>query len=231
MTVQEGSYLFPDEIRATAVPMGRPAGGLYRRCGKRALDVALVLLAAPFALPVVAAAWLLTRLGGAPGFYRQERIGRGGRRFHCWKIRTMAPDADQRLRRHLQANPAAAREWRERQKLRRDPRITRLGRLLRRTSLDELPQLWNVLKGDMSLVGPRPFTPEQQPLYDAEPGSDAYYRLRPGLSGLWQVEARNGSTFAARAGFDARYAARLSLGQDLAILARTVLVVLRATGN
>ena len=139
------------------------------------------------------------------------------------KIRTMEPGAEAALARHLAADPAARREWDATQKLRPDPRITPLGRVLRKTSLDELPQLWNVLAGDMSLVGPRPMMPAQRALY---PGRAAF-ALRPGLTGPWQVSARNDTGFAARAGFDADYLAGLSLGRDLAILWRTLAVVLR----
>jgi lipopolysaccharide/colanic/teichoic acid biosynthesis glycosyltransferase len=163
--------------------------------------------------------------GGAP-FYRQDRIGRGGRLFRLVKIRTMVPGAEALLARHLAACPAARAEWDRTQKLARDPRVTRIGRLLRASSLDELPQLWNVLRGDMSLVGPRPMLPEQRALY---PGR-AYYALRPGLTGPWQVSARNRSGFADRAGFDQAYHAGLSLAGDLRLIAATVRVVLRRTG-
>ena len=138
----------------------------------------------------------------------------------------MVVDADARLAAHLAADPALRAEWDETQKLKRDPRITAVGRLLRKTSLDELPQLWNVLKGDMSLVGPRPMMPEQRALY---PGR-AYYQMRPGLTGPWQVSDRNAVSFAGRAEFDADYARRMSLATDLCILFLTVWVVLRGTG-
>ncbi len=219
-----------DTLSAHAPP-ARLRRALYRRLGKRGLDLLIVLAAAPVALPVVLIAWLAMRLGGGPGFFGQKRIGQGGRAFTCWKIRTMRPDADRVLAEYLAANPAAAKEWAEHQKLARDPRITRLGWLLRRTSLDELPQLWNVLRGEMSIVGPRPFTPEQQALYDAQPGATAYYRLRPGLTGAWQVSDRHLSRFTERAGFDAAYEQDLGLRTDLGILLRTVHVVLRATGR
>src|SRR5690606_30267059 len=126
----------------------------------------------------------------------------------------------------LATNPEAKAEWELTQKLKNDPRITRFGHFLRKTSLDELPQLWNVLRGDMSIVGPRPMMLEQAQLY---PGAD-YYHLRLGVTGLWQISDRNNSTFAARATFDARYAAELSLKGDISIIARTVGVVLRCTG-
>ena len=142
----------------------------------------------------------------------------------------MIPDADAALARILRDDPALDEEWRTTQKLARDPRVTRFGALLRRTSLDELPQLWNVLNGTMSLVGPRPFTPEQRGLYRNGRTDADYYHLRPGITGLWQVSRRNRGSFAERATYDSAYRNRLSVWTDLSILARTIVVVLRATG-
>ena len=212
----------------TDVPAGshRAPDTLYARFGKRSLDLLLLVLMLPVALPLVLLlALLVARDGGRP-FHVQDRIGRGGRRYRLWKLRSMVPDAETRLAACLGADPAARAEWRRSQKLRHDPRVTPIGALLRSTSLDELPQLWNVLRGDMSLVGPRPMLPEQQPLY---PGQ-AYFDLRPGLTGAWQVSSRNECAFADRAAFDEAYAQRLSLGTDLRLLAATVQVVLRRTG-
>ncbi|MGM0586572.1 MAG: sugar transferase [Pseudomonadota bacterium] len=206
---------------------GGAAHGLYARRGKRALDLLLILLGAPAAAPVIALLALLARLDGGPAFYGQRRVGRGGRFFTCWKIRTMVPDADAQLEAHLDADPAARAEWERDQKLRHDPRVTRFGAFLRSTSLDELPQLWNVVTGDMSLVGPRPFTPDQADRY----GASGYYGLRPGLTGTWQVGDRNAAAFAQRAVHDADYARRVSLGLDLRVLLQTVRVVVRRTGR
>jgi exopolysaccharide production protein ExoY len=210
---------------AAAPETGRP--GLYRNGAKRALDILLVLIALPAVLPLVAVlAALVWREGGNP-FYIQQRVGRNGRMFRMWKLRSMVSDADARLEGHLAADPVARAEWDCTQKLVNDPRITPLGHILRRSSLDELPQLWNVLKGEMSLVGPRPMMPCQQALY---PGR-AYYRLRPGITGFWQISQRNRCTFADRAKFDAVYDRRLSLGTDLKVLFGTIRVVLRCTGH
>lgn len=220
---------YPDLAeRAEAVAGGRASQprGVYGRAAKRLLDIAAILLALPVVLPLVAILALLVARDGHSPFYRQARVGRGGRIFTIWKLRTMVPDADARLAGYLAENAAARAEWNSTQKLKRDPRITRFGCFLRKSSLDELPQLWNVLKGDMSLVGPRPMMPEQQPLY---PGR-AYYALRPGITGLWQISDRNHTTFAARAEFDGAYARSLSLGTDLRILFATVGVVTRGTG-
>ncbi|MFN3291977.1 MAG: sugar transferase [Gemmobacter sp.] len=200
--------------------------GIYRQGVKRLLDILVVVLAAPFVVPLVALMALVVAFDGGKPFYTQDRIGKGGRVFRMWKLRSMVVDADARMVAHLAANPEARREWDETQKLRNDPRITRFGQFLRKSSMDELPQLWNVLTGDMSLVGPRPMMPCQAGLYP----SDAYYHLRPGITGYWQTAGRNRTTFAARAHFDAAYERELSLATDLAILARTVQVVLKGTG-
>lgn len=203
-----------------------PLHGLYRSSLKRWLDIVLVLMALPVVLPLVLMLALVVLMDGGNPFYAQDRVGRGGRRYRMWKLRSMVVDADTRLQGYLDADPEARAEWEETQKLRHDPRITRFGRLLRKSSLDELPQLWNVLVGHMSLVGPRPMLPEQQVLY---PGS-SYYGLRPGLTGLWQVSERNQSTFASRAMYDDTYDQSISLRTDAMVIWRTVGVVARATG-
>ncbi|MDO5631460.1 MAG: sugar transferase [Paracoccus sp. (in: a-proteobacteria)] len=200
---------------------------IYRRGIKRALDVFLILLSLPIVLPVVAfMALLVARDGGKP-FYSQDRIGRGGKVYRIWKLRTMVHDADARLDAYLRENPILREQWLTKQKLLDDPRITRIGRILRKTSLDELPQLFNVFKGDMSLVGPRPMMVSQKEMY---PGS-AYYRLRPGITGLWQVSDRNETRFSERAWYDEEYDRNLSFMTDLSILFATVRVVLRGTGH
>lgn len=200
---------------------------LYRRVLKRWMDVTLVLIVAPFVVPVVLVLALVLKLTGHSPFFSQDRVGKGAQVFKLWKLRTMVPDADARLKAHLQSDDSARQEWEAFQKLSRDPRITEFGQFLRKSSLDELPQLWNVLVGDMSLVGPRPMMVDQQDLY---PGS-AYYALRPGLTGTWQISDRNQSTFAQRADYDAEYERNLSFVRDLKILLATVGVVLRATGK
>jgi lipopolysaccharide/colanic/teichoic acid biosynthesis glycosyltransferase len=199
---------------------------LYRRIGKRVLDVALILAAAPVVVPVVGVLALGVALDGGRPFYVQDRVGLNGRTFRMWKLRSMVVDADERMERHLASDPEAKAEWERNQKLQQDPRITPFGRFLRRSSLDELPQLWNVLKGDMSLVGPRPMMPCQRKLY---PGT-AYYNLRPGVTGYWQIADRHRTTFEARADFDAAYDADLSLRTDADVLLKTFSVVLRGTG-
>ncbi len=217
-----------DEPPRAPAPRGLPGPArLYRAAGKRAFDILFVLLTAPIALPLVFIPALLIALGHGQPFYVQERVGRGGRIFRMLKLRSMVHDADDRLEAYLQADPAARREWIEKQKLRNDPRITAFGHFLRKTSLDELPQLWNVLMGDMSIVGPRPMMVEQKKMY---PGT-AYYSLRPGITGPWQVSDRNRASFAERAVYDQGYDQTLSFGTDLKLLVRTAGAVCRATGH
>jgi lipopolysaccharide/colanic/teichoic acid biosynthesis glycosyltransferase len=204
----------------------RRVGPSYADHAKRGLDIVLVLLAAPLALMIVALLCpFIMRDGGSPFFF-QERVGRNGRMFRMWKLRSMVTDAEARLDAYLDACPERRREWDTHQKLRHDPRITRIGRFIRKSSLDEVPQLWNVLRGDMSVVGPRPMMPSQRALY---PGT-AYYALRPGITGFWQVSVRNESSFSQRAEFDTRYFRDLSLITDLSVMLRTVRVVLCGTG-
>lgn len=200
---------------------------IYRRFGKRAFDIAFVLLFGGLGALCVLIAALATILGGHAPFYVQKRVGRGGRIYKMVKIQTMVPNADAVLAAHLDANPAARREWDEKQKLDKDPRVTFVGNILRKTSMDEMPQLWNVLKGDMSIVGPRPILVEQTELYSGT----AYYELRPGITGNWQITDRSKGSFAGRATFDADYNRTLSLKNDIAILIRTVRVVLNCTGT
>lgn len=198
----------------------------YKTHFKRVFDILFVMAAAPIALPLVGLMALFVMFDGASPFYHQRRVGRSGRVFRMLKIRTMVPNAHARLESHLASDPLARAEWDSTQKLKKDPRITLVGKILRKSSLDELPQLWNVLRGDMSIVGPRPMMEEQMPLY---PGTE-YYAMRPGITGPWQVSDRNETTFAGRAMYDAEYYNSLSLKTDLTLLARTVGVVLRCTG-
>ena len=203
------------------------APGLYRAFAKRAFDLLVVALIAFPTFIVVAVAAAFVALDGKSPFYTQKRVGRNGCEFSILKLRSMVVNADEILEDYLNQNPEARAEWDEKQKLRHDPRITRVGHLIRKTSLDELPQLWNVLNGDMSLVGPRPMMTCQKDLY---PGQ-AYYDMRPGITGLWQVSERNDTSFKQRAFYDNQYHQELSLGADLSIMVKTVSVVLKATGH
>ena len=202
--------------------------GPYQIVFKRVIDITLVLLSVPFVVPFILFLALVIALTGNIPFYSQARVGRGGKPFRMWKLRTMVRNADEYLETYLEANPDARREWESRQKLKDDPRVTFLGRILRKTSIDELPQLFNVLNGTMSLVGPRPMMLDQKQYYHGL----AYYALRPGITGLWQTSGRNHcSTFQERVGYDNAYARAISFKTDLKLLFKTVGVVLRATGH
>jgi Undecaprenyl-phosphate galactose phosphotransferase WbaP len=196
---------------------------------KRALDIVLALLALPVALPlcllIAAAIRLETR---SPVLFGHLRVGRGGRRFRVWKFRSMVEDADAVLAHHLKCDPALRAEWRLSHKLKRDPRVTRAGRLLRRSSLDELPQLWNVLRGEMSLVGPRPIVEEEIPKYGPEYA--LYAQVRPGLTGLWQVSGRNDTSYRERRELDSRYIRDWSLWLDACVCCKTLRVVVLGLG-
>jgi len=184
-----------------------------------------MLLLSPFLLLIAA----LIKLDSAgPVFYIQPRIGMNGKRIHVYKFRTMVMNAEQALAEYLNLNTMAQREWDTTQKLRDDPRVTCVGKFLRKFSIDELPQLFNILLGDMSLVGPRPIMVNQVRLYGA--GIDIYRGVRPGLTGLWQVSGRNHTTFQERASFDVYYVRHWSVWLDIYILLRTVWVVLSRDG-
>lgn len=202
--------------------------GVYASMGKRLLDLALVALLVPIAVPVIAFCAVMLLINGNNPFYAQLRLGQHGRVFRIWKLRTMHADADQRLQALLAENSKLRAEWNAKQKLQDDPRITRVGHFLRQTSIDELPQLFNVLRGDMSLLGPRPMMLDQVKLYG--PTLPAYLALRPGISGLWQVTERNDADFEQRAAIDAEYAATLSFANDLRLVWKTIKVVIRSTG-
>lgn len=228
MTVHVSNIEGSTAANVDALPVSSPRRrtGIYRLAAKRLLDTTLVVLVAPFLIPFLLLISALIATDGNTPIFRQERVGKDGRRFMMWKFRTMVPDAEEKLQHYLDANAEARMEWATKQKLTHDPRITTIGRLLRRSSMDELPQILNVLTGDMSLVGPRPMMPCQQALY---PGQ-SYYHLRPGLTGPWQVSARNETEFSGRAYYDDLYDAKLSFFYDFSIIAKTVLVVLRGTG-
>ena len=204
------------------------AKGLYARGGKRVFDIFLVALMLPFALPLIGFFALILKMQGFSPFYVQRRLGRNGRVFNVLKLRTMYPGADAILQSILAADPAKRAEWDSTQKLKHDPRITPIGHILRKTSIDELPQLLNVLFGDMSLLGPRPMMVNQAQLYG--PTLPDYMAVRPGISGLWQVTERNDSDFRRRAQLDSDYVRTLSFRQDLWLVVQTARAVLRSTG-
>lgn len=210
----------------SVMPTSVQYSGFYRGVGKRIFDIAFTLLAAPFVIPMIALLAVFLAFQGVTPFYWQERVGKNGKIFKMLKIRTMVHDADAVLQKYLDANPEAREEWNRNQKLRDDPRIIKFGTFLRKTSMDELPQFWNVLVGEMSMIGPRPMMVNQQELYPGE----LYYLMLPGITGQWQVSKRNNSSFAERAQHDTEYWKGMSFSSDLSILVQTVAVVLRGTG-
>ena len=214
-----GSYLL--QPPAPAVP--RLVGWCKRAIDIVGASIALILLA-----PVLLIVALLVAREGKPVFFYQTRVGRNGEGFRCYKFRSMVPDAERVLSDLLARDPAARAEWMCGQKLQKDPRITRLGRILRKTSIDELPQLWNVLKGDMSLVGPRPILPSQIVHYGRS--AKWYLAMRPGITGLWQVTARGDGDFERRVRLDCAYARNYRFADDFRILFKTVRVVLSGRG-
>jgi exopolysaccharide biosynthesis polyprenyl glycosylphosphotransferase len=195
-------------------------------CVKRTLDILAVVCAAPILIPLVGALAIVVKLDSrGPAFYCAQRIGRKGRKFCCWKLRTMVANADE-LKEELRAKNQRSGPF---FKLSFDPRITRLGRFLRKSSLDELPQLWNVLRGDMSLVGPRPHPVDDYQLYDLE--HRRRLEVRPGITGLWQVKARRDPSFETNMALDLAYIENWSLLLDFKILLLTAPAVLKGTGQ
>ncbi len=179
--------------------------------------------------PVLAIVSLLILLReGRPVFFGHERVGLNGRTFRCWKFRTMVRDADTRLTEALNADPALRAEWHATRKLTNDPRISPLGHFLRKSSLDELPQFWNVLIGDMSMVGPRPVVRDEMAFYGK--ASKYYCSVRPGLTGAWQVSGRSNTTYDERVALDVEYVQNASFWGDVKIVLKTVHVVLAQTG-
>jgi Undecaprenyl-phosphate galactose phosphotransferase WbaP len=195
---------------------------------KRAFDIVGSVLLGLLFSPLILAIVTLIRIEGQPVLFWHKRIGRNGRSFHCVKFRTMVRDAEQVLRHLLNEHPELRDEWTKNFKLRKDPRITMTGRVLRLTSLDELPQLWNVLRGEMSLVGPRPIVRAELLRYGRN--ASRYLAVKPGLTGLWQVKGRSETTYRRRVAMDKFYIQNQSVLLDIYILAATPAAVLRRNG-
>ncbi|MEN6602423.1 MAG: sugar transferase [Bryobacteraceae bacterium] len=215
--------LFPELMAATGLLLPNP-----QRL-KRMFDIIFTICLALAALPLgilIALAIVLDSRGGV--LFAHTRVGKGGKTFRLWKFRSMIAGSDEILTRYLDRNSSLVREWELTHKLKNDPRVTRVGRLLRKTSLDELPQIWNVLRGDMSMVGPRPIVSEESAKYGS--AFALYTRVRPGLTGLWQVSGRNDTNYARRVALDSYYIRNASLWLDTKILLKTVPVVLGMRG-
>jgi exopolysaccharide production protein ExoY len=210
-----------DAFRFAASASPRPVGLTAKRAIDIVLAVSAIVLLAPL-LIICFVATIITSPG--PALFRHRRVGFRGKYFDCLKFRTMATDASARLRDLLESDPTASAEWATTRKLRHDPRVTPIGAILRKSSLDELPQLFNVLKGDMSIVGPRPVTDEELVRYSD--AIEAYLSCRPGITGLWQVSGRSTTTYEQRVEYDAFYARNWSMALDAKILIVTIPVVL-----
>ena len=196
---------------------------------KRILDITVALLLSILAIPFAALISLAIVLDSrGPVFFGHPRIGKGNKLFRLWKFRTMVKDADTVLEQYLNAHPDLRVEWMETHKLKNDPRVTRVGRLLRRSSLDELPQLISVLRGEMSMVGPRPIVADEVPKYGSM--FDLYLQVKPGLTGLWQASGRTDTSYRKRIALDLRYLQKRTLWLDLWVLLKTVKVVLLGHG-
>jgi len=196
---------------------------------KRSLDVFLVLLFLPILLPLILVIGAAIRLGSpGPIFFSHRRISRHGAFFSMWKFRTMITNSQQILDDYLEAHPEARAEWHKTHKLKNDPRVTPIGNFLRRTSLDELPQLWNVLTGSMSLVGPRPIVAAEVEKYG--PYFADYCLVKPGVTGLWQISGRSRTTYSERVQLDRSYAHNWSLFGDIRILSKTLASVVNQDG-
>lgn len=226
---RDGSYSFAavavrsvDESLQAEVEKIGALGGSAKRC----FDLAISLLLLPFAIIVGLPIACVVALSGGNVIYGHTRVGRNGRPFRCYKFRTMNVAAENELRTILENDVSARQQWMDRFKLENDPRVTMLGRWLRKTYLDEIPQIWNVLQGDMSLVGPRPIVADEMDKYGLF--LPAYLACRPGISGQWQVRRRSDTSYAERVALDVEYARAWSMSRDLMILLLTVPRILSA---
>lgn len=210
-------------------PVSSSLSRTWNRAMKRLFDIVVAALLAIPAIPLAAAIALAILLEtGGPVFFTHTRLGKGGRPFRLWKFRSMRTGAEGVLGQYFKRHPEMVSEWRANHKLKNDPRITRVGRWLRRSSLDELPQLWNVLRGTMSMVGPRPIVEEEIPKYGM--ALHQYERVQPGLTGLWQVSGRTDLAYRRRVDLDGEYIRNWSFALDLKIVCKTAHVVLRGHG-
>ena len=227
MSSVEPAILFSEKILMLNLRnnLSRP----YNRVIKRIFDLTLTiiggLMISPFLLAIALAVAIDNR---GDVIFAHRRVGAAGKKFPCYKFQTMVPNAEEKLKKYLAENPEASREWEETFKLTNDPRVTRLGNFLRRTSLDELPQLWNVIRGEMSLVGPRPIVQEEVPRYGKN--IREYYMVLPGITGMWQVSGRSDTTYPERVAMDTWYVRNWSVWIDIMYLFKTVKAVFQRKG-
>jgi exopolysaccharide production protein ExoY len=227
--VRAGDFADVQESQPPGIPPNLPIASFTYRAIKPLADLVIVFLTMPVLLPLglmIAAAIRLTSDGSA--LYRHRRIGQFQQPLYVWKFRTMYKDSDQLLEQYLSTSPEARREWSETHKLRKDPRVTPIGKLLRKTSLDEIPQLINVLAGDMSVIGPRPIVDKEKAKYGMY--FQMYSYAMPGITGLWQVSGRCDVTYEERVQLDVRYVKEWSLRMELWILLKTVFVMIHREG-
>ncbi len=229
-TLESGTSVFNVKESRVSAAENMSTPFLSTRIYKRALDVVAAGSAIVLLSPVLAWVAIMVKIcDGGPVLFRHRRIGFGGQTFECLKFRTMKIDAELHLQEWLLKNPVAAEEWNATQKLKYDPRLTPIGKSLRRSSLDELPQLFNIFRGEMSLVGPRPVVAEEVPRYGRDIAH--YYSVRPGLTGAWQVSGRNDVSYAERVRLDTEYCTTWSFTKDLAIMLKTVPVLFSGRGS
>ncbi len=230
-----GSPEQDSHVASPVTAMGKGKKNSYARLAlggwtKRITDVVLAGVALIALLPLFILLYFAVRASSpGPALYGHERVGLRGNRFRCWKLRTMVTNGDAVLAAHLEANPEARKEWDENRKLTSDPRVTPLGHVLRKYSVDELPQLLNVLRGEMSFVGPRPVVDDELKRYGAQ--AQSYLSARPGITGLWQTSGRSDTSYETRVAMDDRYYHDWSFAEDIRILFRTIPVVLGARGS
>lgn len=204
----------------------QPCGGAL----KRVFDFVVALIALVILSPLLICVALAVRLSdGGPALFGHKRVGFSGKTFKCWKFRSMVPNSEAVFQKYLAENPHAALEWKQNQKIKNDPRITPLGHVLRKYSIDELPQLFNILMGDMSFVGPRPIQKVEYEKYGYS--LRHYLRTRPGLTGLWQVSGRSNSTYQKRVAFDRYYVTHWGMLTDIALIIKTVPVAVSGSGS
>ncbi|RYY81560.1 MAG: sugar transferase [Chitinophagaceae bacterium] len=228
--MKNGSGVEADRLNAWA---GNPPAGTFFKVHssalKRAMDLVIAFTVLAFVAPIFLIVYALIKIfDPGPALFSHLRVGRDGRMFTVYKFRTMRVDAQERLEEVLTSDPKAAAEWAEFQKLKNDPRVTVIGRILRRTSIDELPQLLNIVRGEMSVIGPRPVTSGEIHRYGAE--YPYYTAVRPGVLGLWQVKGRNKLTYPERVAYDVQYVKTWSIWQDIKIMLVAIPVVLLGLG-
>ncbi len=227
--IPDASRRFSDRERRTKIDLNEVKARQLSIFAKRAFDFSASSIAILLLMPMfLLLALILAMTQGRPIFIRHKRIGQSGQSFDCLKFRTMVKNADLVLKEHLEQNPQSRDEWKATRKLKQDPRITPVGKILRQSSVDELPQLINIIRGEMSIVGPRPIVREEIAYYGES--FSRYTKVRPGLTGLWQVSGRNDVSYQTRVQMDVRYVEQFTLYSDMVIIMKTIPAVLRSSG-